>query len=182
MSSSCSLLRRQKFGIVSIVVSWSLLLVGSFTVVVEVEQVVPSQLFVLCVWLELPYKRCFACVSSSVVVVVVLCLSWKLWISGDNEERRIVCELGTELGATGLLSHYTGVFSLLPLVLFHWFFLSPHDQLEDEKKTRYEGDERQGDGGGDIAALFPPPPSLSLLLTSPEPVSLPFSAGVRVQQ
>ena len=29
---------------------------------------------VLCVWLELPYKRCFACVSSP-VVVVVLCLS-----------------------------------------------------------------------------------------------------------
>ena len=56
-------------------VSWSLLLVGSFAVVVWSGASCSSSVIVLCVWLKLPYKRCFACVSSPVVVVVVLCLS-----------------------------------------------------------------------------------------------------------
>ena len=77
-------------GLLQLVVSWSLLVVCgcwyqngaalfqfSFVVVLSGASCSIS-VVVLCVWLELPYKRCFACVSSPVVVVVVLCLSRKL--------------------------------------------------------------------------------------------------------
>ena len=91
-----------------LVVSWSLLVVCgcwyqngaalfqfSFVVVLSGASCSIS-VVVLSVWLELPYKRCFACGSSP--VVVVLCLSWTLWISCGTEVCSRVC---AELGATG---------------------------------------------------------------------------------
>ena len=57
-----------------------------------------SSVVVLCVWLELPYKGCFACTSSPVVVVVVV-FKLKLWLSESVEERKLCWVPGTEVGA-----------------------------------------------------------------------------------
>ena len=69
----------------------------SFAIVVLSGASCSSSVVVLFVWLELPYKRCFARVSSlAVVVVVVLCLSWKLWISWGMEVVCVCLELKWE--------------------------------------------------------------------------------------
>ena len=80
----------------------------------------------LCVWLELPYKRCFACVSSSVVVVVVLCLSWKLWIC--EEWKSCVC-LELKLERAWICPYITVVFKHLCSFFAFFIFVSRNEGL-----------------------------------------------------
>ena len=67
---------------------WSSLVPVSFAVVILSGASCSSSVFVFCVWLELPYERYCACVSSPVVVFVVV-FKVKLWLSESVEKLKL---------------------------------------------------------------------------------------------
>ena len=59
----------------------------------------------LCVWLELPYKRRFACVSSPVLVVTVLCFGVERCESVEERKSCVCVELNWERQETIFALH-----------------------------------------------------------------------------